>query len=89
MRPLVISAITFLLVFGGALCAMYFRKVIAADHLREDVKDVVRLSTGIIGTIAALVLQCFVRARREASGKEESRSHKASHRPKGATTPLA
>ena len=60
MRPLIVSAITFLLVFGGALCAMYFRKVIAADHLREDVKDVVRLSTGIIGTIAALVLGLLI-----------------------------
>jgi hypothetical protein len=60
VRPLVISAITFTLVFGGALCAMYFRKVIAADHLREDVKDVVRLSTGIIGTIAALVLGLLI-----------------------------
>ncbi|HSL78129.1 MAG TPA: hypothetical protein VK877_00585 [Pseudolabrys sp.] len=60
MRPLVISAITFLLVFCGALCAMYFRKVIAADHLREDVKDVIRLSTGIIGTIAALVLGLLI-----------------------------
>lgn len=60
MRPLVISAITFVLVFGAALCAMSFRKVIAADHLREDVKDVVRLSTGIIGTIAALVLGLLI-----------------------------
>jgi uncharacterized membrane protein YqjE len=39
---------------------MYFRKVIAADHLREDVKDVIRLSTGIIGTIAALVLGLLI-----------------------------
>ena len=60
MRPLVISAITFALAFGAALCAVYFRKIIAADHLREDVKDVVRLSTGIIGTIAALVLGLLI-----------------------------
>jgi uncharacterized membrane protein YqjE len=60
VRPLVISAITFMLVFGGAFCAMYFRKIIAADHLREDVKDVVRLNTGIIGTIAALVLGLLI-----------------------------
>lgn len=60
MRPLIISAITFALAFGAALCAVYFRKIIAADHLREDVKDVVRLSTGIIGTIAALVLGLLI-----------------------------
>lgn len=39
---------------------MYFRKVISADHLSDDVKDVVRLSTGIIGTIAALVLGLLI-----------------------------
>jgi len=60
VRPLVISAITFALAFGAALCAVYFRKIIATDHLREDVKDVVRLSTGIIGTIAALVLGLLI-----------------------------
>jgi hypothetical protein len=60
VRPLIISAITFALAFGAALCAVYFRKIIAADHLREDVKDVVRLSTGIIGTIAALVLGLLI-----------------------------
>ena len=66
MQPLVISAITFMLVFGGALGAMYFRKVIAADHLRDDVKDVVRLSTGIIGTIAALVLGLLIASAKNA-----------------------
>jgi uncharacterized membrane protein YqjE len=49
-----------MLVFGGAFCAMYVRTFIAADHLREDVKDVIRLSTGIIGTIAALVLGLLI-----------------------------
>jgi hypothetical protein len=60
VRPLAISALVFGLVFGGALCAMYFRKVISPDHLSDDVKDVVRLSTGIIGTIAALVLGLLI-----------------------------
>src|SRR5262245_24883334 len=39
---------------------MYFRKVVSADHLRDDVKDVVRLSMGLIGTIAALVLGLLI-----------------------------
>jgi hypothetical protein len=45
---------------GGAVLGMYFRKVVSADHLRDDVKDVVRLSTGLIGTIAALVLGLLI-----------------------------
>lgn len=60
MRPLIISAIAFVLVLGGALLGMYFRRVTSADHLRDDVKDVVRLSTGLIGTIAALVLGLLI-----------------------------
>jgi hypothetical protein len=60
VRPLIISAVAFALVLGGGLLGMYFRKVLSADHLRDDVKDVVRLSTGLIGTIAALVLGLLI-----------------------------
>jgi hypothetical protein len=60
VRPLIISAIAFVLVLGGALLGMYSRKITSADHLRDDVKDVVRLSTGLIGTIAALVLGLLI-----------------------------
>ena len=60
MKPLVISALAFALVLAGALLGMYYRKIVSADHLRDDVKDVVRLSTGLIGTIAALVLGLLI-----------------------------
>jgi hypothetical protein len=60
VKPLVISALAFVLVLGGALLGMYFRKVVSADHLRDDVKDMVRLSMGLIGTIAALVLGLLI-----------------------------
>src|ERR1017187_1305245 len=39
---------------------MYLRNALSDDHLREDVRDVVRLSTGLIGTIAALVLGLLI-----------------------------
>ena len=60
MSALLISIITFALVFGGALFGMYARNAVPEGHLREDVKDVVRLSTGLIGTIAALVLGLLI-----------------------------
>jgi hypothetical protein len=60
VRPLIISAIAFVLVLGGAVLGMYSRRITSADHLRDDVKDVVRLSTGLIGTIAALVLGLLI-----------------------------
>ena len=56
MSELSISIITFAFVFGGALLGMYLRNALPGHHLRNDVKDVVRLSTGLIGTMAALVL---------------------------------
>ncbi len=58
MGAFTISLITFAFVFGGALLGMYV--VLSENHLREDVKDVVRLSTGLIGTIAALVLGLLI-----------------------------
>jgi hypothetical protein len=55
-----ISIMTFALVFGGALLGVYFRNALPDHHLRDDVRDVVRLSTGLIGTIAALVLGLLI-----------------------------
>src|SRR5476651_1519951 len=60
MSALIISIITFALVFSGALLGMYFRNALSDDHLRDDVRDVIRLSTGLIGTIAALVLGLLI-----------------------------
>jgi hypothetical protein len=57
---LAISLIAFAFVFGGALLGMYLRNALPEGHLREDTKDVVRLSMGLIGTIAALVLGLLI-----------------------------
>ena len=60
MTALLISLVTFALVFGGALLGMYLRNALSEDHLREDVRDVIKLSTGLIGTMAALVLGLLI-----------------------------
>ena len=39
---------------------MYFRNVLSEHHLREDVENVIKLSTGLIGTMAALVLGLLI-----------------------------
>src|SRR5271169_7119866 len=39
---------------------MHVRNLLPEGHLRDDVKDVIRLSTGLIGTIAALVLGLLI-----------------------------
>lgn len=60
MTALIVAIVTFALVFGGALLGMYFRNALSEDHLREDVRDVIKLSTGLIGTMAALVLGLLI-----------------------------
>jgi hypothetical protein len=60
MSPIVISLIAFGFIFGGALVGMLLRAVLSEAHLTADTKDVVRLSMGLIGTIAALVLGLLI-----------------------------
>jgi hypothetical protein len=60
MTALTVALVTFALVFGGALLGMYFRNVLSEEHLREDVRDAIKLSTGLIGTMAALVLGLLI-----------------------------
>ena len=60
MSALTISLIAFTLVLGGALLGMRVRNSLPEGHLGPDVKDVIRLSTGLIGTIAALVLGLLI-----------------------------
>jgi hypothetical protein len=56
MRPLILSAIIFILMVGGIFLGTLLRRTLPKHHLNDDVKDVVRLGVGLTGTIAALVL---------------------------------
>ena len=60
MRSLTISLIAFAIIFGGALVGMFLRSVLPSHHLRDDSRDVVKLATGMVGTMAALVLGLLV-----------------------------
>jgi hypothetical protein len=50
------SGIVFSCVFGGALLGMVLRKVLPEHHLSTESKDIVKLSMGLVGTMAALVI---------------------------------
>jgi ABC-type multidrug transport system fused ATPase/permease subunit len=52
--------IAFACVFGGTFLGMFLRSRLPGHHLSGDTKDVVRLGTGLIGTIAALVLGLLI-----------------------------
>ena len=60
MESILVSSTVFLVVFGGALAGMRLRRVVPQNQLGPDVKDVIRLVTGLLVTMTALVLGMLV-----------------------------
>jgi hypothetical protein len=60
MNALGLSAIAFACIFGATMLATYLRATLPERHLSTDSRDVVRLSMGVIGTMAALVLGLLI-----------------------------
>ena len=60
MSPIVVSSIVFTLVFGSTLLGMFLRSILPEHHLSADSKDVIKLATALIATLAALVLGLLV-----------------------------
>ena len=60
MNDLVISLIVFALIFGGALLGVVVRPWLSESHLHPDSRDVVKMATGLIGTLTALVLGLLI-----------------------------
>jgi hypothetical protein len=60
MNDLLISLVVFAVIFGGAVLGVVVRPLLSESHLQPDSKDVVKLATGLIGTLAALVLGLLI-----------------------------
>ena len=45
--------IVFVCVFGGAVVGMLLRRVLPANHLKDESKDVVKLGMGLLATMTA------------------------------------
>jgi hypothetical protein len=60
MGSLQIALIVFACVFSGAMLGLLLRAVLPEKHLGNDSKDVIKLATGLIATMAALVLGLLV-----------------------------
>jgi len=60
VSSVVISLIVCACIFGGAMFGMLLRFLLPEHHLTPDTKDVVKLGSGLIGTMAALVLGLLV-----------------------------
>ena len=54
MGPFLMSVIVLACVLCGMVLGMFLRNRLPKRHLRGDTKDVVKLGTGLIGTIASL-----------------------------------
>jgi hypothetical protein len=52
--------------FGGALLGMWLARVLPEHHLNAETKDLVKLSIGLIGTMAALLLGLLVASAKSA-----------------------
>ncbi len=60
MNSITVAAIVFACAFGGALLGILLQRILPESHLRHDSKEVIRLGTGLIATMAALVLGLLV-----------------------------
>ena len=60
MESILVSSTIFVVVFGGALAGMHLRRVLPDGLLGPEAKDVIRLATGLLVTMTALVLGMLV-----------------------------
>lgn len=60
MSPITISLTVLAFVFGGALLGMYLRRILPDHHVIADSRGLVMLGTGLVGTMAAIVLGMMV-----------------------------
>ncbi|MBI1816347.1 MAG: hypothetical protein HYR72_15320 [Deltaproteobacteria bacterium] len=60
MSPLEIALIVFACVFGAAMLGLFIGNALPDHHLSPDTKDVVKLATALIATMAALVLSLLI-----------------------------
>ncbi|MDB5309810.1 MAG: hypothetical protein JWO38_4012 [Gemmataceae bacterium] len=55
-----IAGTVFACTFGGALFGIFLRRILPDSHLSSESKDVVKMGTGLLATLAALVLGLLI-----------------------------
>jgi hypothetical protein len=60
MYALSISLLVFVLMFAGALAGVAVRPLLLEKHVQPDSREVVKMATGLVGTLAALVLGLLI-----------------------------
>jgi Protein of unknown function (DUF4239) len=72
VSPLLVSAIVFGCVLGGAFLGIFLRNALPKHHLSEATRDVVKLGAGLIGTITGLVLGLLIASANSTFGTQSS-----------------
>lgn len=72
MNPVAIAGIVFGCVFCGAVIGMFLGVVLPAHHLSADSRDVIKLATGVIATLAALVLGLLIASEKSSFDTREN-----------------
>lgn len=60
MGSMTVAAIVFACTFSGAILGMFLRTVLPDHHMTSESKDVVKLGTGLIATLSAMVLGLLI-----------------------------
>ena len=60
MSSTTIALLIFACVFSGALLGLYLRAIVPESHLKDDTLSLVKLATGLIATMSALVLGLLI-----------------------------
>jgi hypothetical protein len=69
---IIIAGIVFACTFGGALIGISLRAKLPESHLTSESKEVIKLATGLLATLAALVLGLLVASAKSAFDAQES-----------------
>lgn len=60
MKSLAVSLICLVCSFGGALLGLHISKILPASHLSEGSRDTLKVMTGLMATLAALILGLLI-----------------------------
>ena len=75
MSSLAIASIVFVCVFSSGLLGLFVRASLPKHHLSDDSTGVVKLGTGLIATLAALVLGLADRLGKDLLRQDQRRGH--------------
>ena len=72
MNPLSVAAVVLACLAAGALIGMALRASLPEHHLGADATDVIKLATGLMATLAALVLGLLIASANSARNTVDS-----------------